>query len=285
MCLKKSVNVQKMMCMCASFRSNEVNQLISFPDRFVEASVSRALRVPDVAIRVEPPRWVSAEYTVWLFRTAFIADVREEALLDVVVDCSTGRLVRRWEELRTAGRFVENPPHDPVLTALDLRAAYQMAQAEALRNLSSQVTQRQRHLLDWKQREALRVTRYHEELDEELAERARKERQDIRRQALLARIGANRLEARRAAQDLEAHATLSVELECASLLLVEVSKALVTCHLHHPKRLWQTQVEMLWNLASRAAEAINCSGCGQPGFTFDLRREGLACLRCLKPAT
>ena len=254
------------------------------PDRLAQASVIRALRVPDTAIRVEQLRWVAAEYAVLQFRAAFVSDVREEALLEIVVDRSTGRLIRRWDELQAAGRLSEDPPRDSLLARLSIYATYAMARAEALRNLASQVTQRQRNLRNWKQRETLRLTRYHEELDDELAERAQKERHDTRRQTLLTRIDANRLEAKRAAQDLETRYALSVELECTSLLLIRVRKALVTCQVDNPKRSWQAQVEIMWNLASRATEPVDCPGCGQPGFEFWLQREGLACPRCQKPA-
>lgn len=254
------------------------------PDRLVQTSVIRTLRVPEAAIRVEQLRWMEAEYAVWLFRAVFVADVREEALLEVVVDRSTGRLVRRWNELQAAGRLCEGPPRGPSRARLSIRDAYETARAEVLRNLASPITQRRRTLMDWKQREARRMTRYHEELDEELTERAGKERNDARRQALFARLEANRMEAKRAAQDLETRYALSVELEAASLLLVQVPKALVTCHAEHPKRGWHAQVDLLWDLASRATEAADCPGCGQPGFEFVLQRGGLACSRCPKPA-
>lgn len=254
------------------------------PDRLAQASVIQALRVAEAAIRVEQLRWGVAEYAVWLFRAVFVADVREETLLEVVVDRSTGRLVRRWDELQAAGRLCEGPLRDPLLPGLSVRATYEMARTEALRNLTSHITQRQRTLMDWKQREASRLMRYHEELGEELTERAEKARHDARRQALLARLEANRLEAKRAAQDLETRFALSVELECASLLLVQVPKAVVTCHVEHPKRGWQANVDLLWNLASRAPEAVDCPGCGQPGFELVLQREGLACPRCTKSA-
>jgi len=254
------------------------------PDRLVQASVFRTLRVPDAEIQMAQPHRVAAEYAICLFRVAFVSDVREEALLEVVVDRSTGRFIRRWDELQAAGRLFEGPLRDPPLPGLGVRATYEMARAEVLRNLASHVTQRQRTLMEWKQRETLRLTRYHEELGEELTERAEKERNDARRQALLARLEANRLEAKRAAQDLETRSALSVELECASLLLVQVPKALVTCHVEHPKRGWQAHVDLLWNLAARATEAVDCPGCGQPGFELVLRREGLACPRCTKSA-
>lgn len=255
------------------------------PDRLVEASAIRTLRVPDASLHVEHLRWVAAEYAIFLFRVAFVADVREEALLEVVVDRSTGRLVRRWNELCAAGRLSEGPSRDSLLPGLSVRTTYEMARAEALRNLTSPLTQRRRTLMDWQQREARRLTSYHEELGEELAERAQKERHDTRRQALVARMEANRLEAKRAAQDLETRYALSVALEAVSLLLVQIPKALVTCRLDNPKRSWQAQVELMWNLASRTAEAVDCPGCGQPGFDFALQREGLACPRCLKPST
>jgi len=209
------------------------------PDRLVQASVFRTLRVPDAAIRMAHPRWVAAEYALFLFRVAFVSDVREEALLEVVVDRSTGRLIRRWDELQAAGRLSEGPLRDPLLPALSVRATYETAHAEALRNLTSHITQRQRNLRDWKQRETVRLTRYHEELDEEWLQRAQKERHETRRQALLTCLDANRLEAQRAAQDLETRYALSVELECASLLLIRVPKALLTCHMDNPKRSWQ----------------------------------------------
>ena len=211
--------------------------------------------------------------------------MREEALLEVVVDRSTGRLVRRWDALCAAGRLSEGPSRDALLPGRSVRTTYEVARAEALRHLTAPLTQRRRTLMDWQQREARRLTRYHEELDEELAVRAQKERHDTRRQALLARLDANRLEAKRAAQDLETRYALSVELECASLLLIRVPKALLTCRVDNPKRSWQAQVDVMWNLASRTAEAVDCPGCGQPGFDFALHREGLACLRCLKPST
>lgn len=259
-------------------------ELPGVPDRLAQASVMRTLRVPEAAIRVEQVRWAVAEYAVWLFRAVFIADVREEVLLEVVVDRSTGRLVRRWDELQAAGRLCEGLPCEVGLVRLSIRGAYEMAHAEVLRNLASHVTERQRTLMDWKQREVRRLMRYHEELGEELTERAEKVRHDARRQVLLARLEANRMEAKRAAQDLETRYALSVELECASLLLVQVPKAVVTCHAEHPKRGWQAQVDVLWDLASRATEAADCPGCGQPGFELVLQREGLACPRCTKEA-
>lgn len=255
------------------------------PERLAQASVIQTLHVPEAAIRVEQLRWGVAEYAVWLFRAVFVADVREEVLLEVVVDRSTGRFVRRWHELQAAGRLCEGPPRDPGPARLSIRGAYEMARAEILRKLAIHVTQRQRTLMDWKQQEASRLMRYHEELGEELTERAEKARHDARRQALLARLEANRLEAKRAAQDLETRYALSVELECANLLLVQVPKAVVTCHVEHPKRGWHAQVDLLWNLASRATEAVDCPGCGQPGFELVLQRDGLACPRCTKEST
>lgn len=250
------------------------------PDRTVAASVIRALQIPEADIQIERLHWLEAEYAAFLFRAAFVCDVREEELLEIVLDRSTGRLVRRWDELRAAGSLHEGPPHESVLAGQPLRAAYELARAEVLRKLSAQVTQHQRSLSQWRQREALRLRRYHQELSDELTQRAQKEHDEARRAALLGRIEANQLEESRWVRELDTKYALSVELECASLLLVGVPKALVTCSVKDPKRLRQAQLEPMWNLAARAVEPLDCPRCGQPGFAFAWSHTGLACNRC-----
>lgn len=251
------------------------------PGHKVAASVLQALRIPEARVAAKELRWMEAEYAVFLFRASFVSDLREEELIQVVLDRSTGRLVRRWEEILKAGSLQEGVLHaDTLLTGLSLSTAYEAARSEILRNLSSLVTQRHQSLREWQRREMLRVSQYHEQLSEELTERANNEKDEAKRAVLLARIQANQTEAQRAFQDLEAKYTLSLDLECVSLLLVQVPKAIAVCEVEMPKHHWKASIEVMWNAATQMPEPPNCPSCGRPEFRMTLWRDGLVCLAC-----
>lgn len=250
------------------------------PGHRAAASVLQALRVPEARVVAKELRWIEAEYAVFLFRASFVSDLREEELIQVVLDRSTGRLVRRWEEILKAGSLQEGVLHADALTGLPLSTAYEAARSEILRNLSSLVTQRHQSLREWQRREMLRVSQYHEQLSEELTERANNEKDEAKRAALLARIQANQTEAQRAFQDLEAKYTLSLDLECVSLLLVQAPKAIAVCEVEMPKRHWKAGIEVMWNAATQMPEPPDCPSCGRPEFRMILWRDGLVCLAC-----
>jgi hypothetical protein len=92
---------------------------------------------------------------------------------------------------------------------------------------------------------------------------------------------------------------LSIELTCANLLRVDLPKAVAACSVHQVtsrpkgegfpgsdgmkdgKPLREATLTVLWNLATRSVEPVDCPLCSRPGFEFEWhRRGGLACPSC-----
>jgi hypothetical protein len=222
---------------------------------------------------------------VFLFRVRYLSDSREEELVEVGVNLTDGRILRRLDE--AIERYGLSPgPWEPLPTAEELPVAqtYGIAHAELERRILSTLGNRRRHL-EWRlERESERATAYYAELLRELREE----------QAGLAPEdpGRPRLELKAHAIQTEREGRLA-ELRAKYRLQAQVT-LLSVLRLYQPKLVFRgrlagkahgAEITLVWDPVENTGEPALCSLCS--GFTYHLgltRSGAVACPPCLERA-
>ena len=222
---------------------------------------------------------------LFLFRVRYLCDSREEELVEVGVNLTDGRILRRLDE--AIERYGLSPePWEPLPTKGELPVVqtYGIARAELERRILSTLGSRRRHL-EWRlERESGRAAAYYAELLRELREE---------QNALAADDpGRPRLESKAWAIQMEQEGRLA-ELRGKYRLEVHVS-LLSVLRLYQPKLVFRgrlaskahgAEIPLVWDPVENTGEPARCSLCG--GFTYQLglsRSGAVACPPCLERA-
>jgi hypothetical protein len=109
---------------------------------------------------------------MFLFRVRYLSDAREEDLLEVAVNLTDGRLLRRLQDALDRHRLVADPMEAwPMMAERPAAEAYTMARREIEHRLSAPLGSRRRELEDRLTRERGRAQAYYAELIRELEAR------------------------------------------------------------------------------------------------------------------
>lgn len=220
---------------------------------------------------------------IFLFRVRYLSDSREEELVEVGVNLTDGRILRRLDE--AIERYGLSPGSwEPLPTAEELPVGqtYGIARAELERRILSTLGNRRRHL-EWRlERESGRAAAYYAELLREIREEQTALPPDD--------PGWLRLESKARAIEMEREGRLA-ELRRKYRLEVHVS-LLSVLRLYQPKLVFRgrlagkthgAEVTLVWDPVENTGEPARCSLCA--GFTYQLgltRPGAVACPPCLE---
>jgi len=220
---------------------------------------------------------------VFLFRVRYLSDAREEDLLEVVVNLTDGRLLRRLGDVLDRHGLVADPVEAwPMMAERPAAEAYAVARREIEQRLSSPLGSRRRELEARLTRESGRAQAYYAELIQELETRRAELPPDGPEQAAL---GSKRLaiERERAGRlgELGAKYRLSAEISLLSVLRLYLPRVVFAGTLAGKRA--EAPLALTWDPVERTGEPARCSRCD--GLTYEVglhRGGGIACPRCLQ---
>lgn len=222
---------------------------------------------------------------IFLFRVRYLCDSREEELVEVGVNLTDGRILRRLDEaLERYGFSTEPWGPMPTVEELPVVQTYRIARAEMERRILSTLGNRRRHL-EWRlERESERAAAYYAELLKEVQEEqvglaaddpARSRLESKARAIQMEREG--RLAELRGKYRLEAHVALLSVLRLYQPKLVFQGRLASKSH--------AAEVPLVWDPVESTGDPARCSVCG--GFTYELglsRSGAVGCPPCLERA-
>lgn len=222
---------------------------------------------------------------VFLFRVQYLSDSREEELVEVGVNLTDGRILRRLDEaIEPYGLSPEPWEPLPMVEELPVGQTYGIARAELERRILSTLGNRRRHL-EWRlERESERAAAYYAELLREVREgQAGLAPDDPSRPRLEMKAQAIRTEQEGRLAELRAKYRLQAQVTLLSVL-----------RLYQPKLVFRgklagkthgAEMMLVWDPVENTGEPARCSLCG--GFTYQLgltRPGAVACPPCLERA-
>jgi hypothetical protein len=226
------------------------------------------------------PWWVPIG--VFLFRVRYLSDEREEDLLELSVNLTDSRLLRRLQDALDRHGLLTDPVEAwPMMAERPAAEAYAVARREIEQRLSAPLGLRRRELEARLTRESGRAQAYYAELIRELETRRAELPPDSPEQAAL---GSKRLaiERERGGRlgELEAKYRLSAELSLLSVLRLYLPRIVFAGTLADKRR--EAPLALTWDPVERTGEPARCGRCD--GLTYELglhRGGGIACPRCL----
>lgn len=226
------------------------------------------------------PWWVPAG--VFLFRVRYLSDAREEDLLEVAVNLTDGRLLRRLGDALDRHGLVADPVEAwPMMAERPPAEAYAVARREIEQRLSTPLGSRRRELEARLTRESGRAQAYYAELIRELETRRAALPPDSSEQAALdsKRLAIEREREGRVGE-LGAKYRLSAEISLLSILRLYLPRVVFAGTLAGKRR--EAPLALTWDPVERTGEPARCSRCD--GLTYEVglhRGGGIACPRCL----
>ena len=226
------------------------------------------------------PWWVPAG--VFLFRVRYLSDAREEDLLEVAVNLTDGRLLRRLgEALDRHGLVPESYEAWPMVAERPAGEVYAIARHEIEQRVLAPLGVRRRELESRLTRESGRALAYYTELIRELESRRAgpppESPEHARLDSKLLAIGRER-EGRLA--ELRAKYRLSAEISLLSVLRLYLPRVVFAGTLAGKRR--EAALALTWDPVEHTGEPARCSRCD--GLTYEVglhRGGGVACPRCL----
>jgi hypothetical protein len=260
----------------------------AFLDTVVTASRSMADQLPRAYRFLEStwtpqggrPWWVPTG--IFLFRVRYLSDEREEDLLEVAVNLTDGRLLRRLGDALDRHSLVADAVEAwPMMAERPAAEAYAVARREIEQRLSAPLGSRRRDLEARLTRESGRAQAYYAELIRELETRRGELPPDSPEQAAL---GSKRLaiERERGGRlgELGAKYRLSAELSLLSVLRLYLPRVVFAGTLTGKRA--EAPLALTWDPLERTGEPARCSRCD--GLTYEVglhRAGGIVCARCL----
>jgi hypothetical protein len=227
------------------------------------------------------PWWVPTG--VFLFRVRYLSDAREEDLLEVAVNLSDGRLLRRLGDVLDRHGFVADPVEAwPMMAERPAAEAYTVARREIEQRLSSPLGSRRRELGARLTRESGRAQTYYAELIRELETRRAALPPDSPEQAALGSKGlAIEREREGRLGELGAKYRLSAEISLLSVLRLYLPRVVFAGTLAGKRA--EAPLALTWDPVERTGEPARCSRCDNLTYEVGLHRGGgIACPRCLQ---
>jgi uncharacterized Zn finger protein (UPF0148 family) len=218
---------------------------------------------------------------VFWFEATFVSDQKEQELLPLAVDLHYGRQVRHLDPLLDpaglAERFSPALPEAPGVSRLE---AYRLAREQTVRTVAALANVRARELAERLDRQAARMTRYYDDLAEELEEQRRRaaaKNEDLAKYA--ARREALDRERELRIAELRRKNALSVRLRLLNLLVIRQPKLQVQAAAV-PVAGPPVPVDLVFDPLMEVVEAPPCPRCGRPTFELQHYRGQLACPSC-----
>ena len=255
---------------------------VATPSRSMAEQLRRAYRFLEGAWIPQSgrPWWVPTG--VFLFRVRYLSDERAEDLLEVAVNLTDGRLLRRLEDTLHRHGLVADPVEAwPMMVERPAAELYAVARREIEHRLSAPLGSRRRELEARLTRESRRAQAYYAELIRELETQRAELAPDNPEQAAL---GSKRLAIERERDgrlgELRAKYRLSAELSLLSILRLYLPRVVFAGTLAGKRR--EAPLALTWDPVERTGEPVRCVRCDRLTYEVGLHRAGgIACPRCL----
>ncbi|MCY2996297.1 MAG: hypothetical protein NTY19_51885 [Planctomycetota bacterium] len=253
--------------------------------------IARAVKLTDpsgepLPLEIQRLRALLFPQVVFWFEATFTSDQKEQEVLPLAVDLHHGRQVRHLEQLLDPSRLSERfSPPLPEAPGIDRGAAYLLAREQIVRTMAALANTRARELAERLDRQAARMSKYYDDLAEELEEQRRRAAargdEDVKfaaRREALARERELRI------TELRRKNALSVRLRLLNLLVIRQPKLLVhaVAHLATGATL---PLELVFDPLVEAVEAPPCPVCQRPSFELHRQRSALVCPACVTIST
>ena len=255
---------------------------VARPSRSTAERLARAYRFLESAWTPHGgrPWWVPAG--VFLFRARYLSDSREEDLLEVAVNLTDGRLLRRLGEALDRHGLVADPVEAwPMIPERPGGEAYAVARHEIEQKLLAPLGLRRRELESRLDHESGRARAYYDALVRELEEqRAALPPEGAERAQLDSKLLAIRRERDGRLAELRAKYRLSAEVSLLSVLRLHLPRVVFAGTLAGKRG--DAALTLVWDPVEQMGEPARCSRCD--GLTFEMgihRAGGAACSRCL----
>ena len=256
------------------------------------AKVSRAIKLAEgLTLDIQRLRAVDFPQLVFWFEVAFISDQREQEVLPLAVDLYHGRQVRHLDLLLDETRLSEAPSVVlPEAPGVGRSAAYKIARAQVLRSVASLANVRARDLNRQLDIQVARMTRYFDDLQQELEAQAKRGRDEVSAEKFESRRGALAHERESRIAELRRKSTLRAQLRLLITLVVHQPKLQILAAVVDTKaRSGQPNAEgmslrLIWDPLAEALEAIPCQVCRRPTFELASRAALLMCPACFASA-
>jgi hypothetical protein len=253
------------------------------PSRSMADQLGRAYRFLESAWtpRGGRPWWVPAG--LFLFRVRYLSDAREEDLLDVAVNLTDGRLLRRLGDALDRHALVADPVEAwPMIAERPAAEVYAVARRELEQRLAAPLGERRRELEARLARDRGRAQAYYTELSREVEARRAALPPDSPEQATLAskRLAIDR-ECEGRLGELAAKYRLSAELSLLSVLRLYLPRVVFAGALAGKRG--EVPLALTWDPVERTGEPVRCPRCDRLTYEVGLHRAGgPACPRCLE---
>jgi hypothetical protein len=218
---------------------------------------------------------------VYWFQAEFVSDQNEQTILPVAIDLHYGREVRHLEALLDPSRLTQEPAQPlPEARRASLAAGYTLAREQVMRTLAALANVRAKPLAEWRDRQIERMTRYNDDLRNELLEQSHRSRNPEKAEArtLQRRAAIDREQQLRVAE-LTQKSNLRAQLRLLRVLQVDQPKLLVHSTVGGPKQA-PVPIELVWDPLTENLEAVPCPACGRPTFSLEATRFGGQCPDC-----
>jgi len=222
---------------------------------------------------------------IFLFRVRYLSDSREEELVEVGVNLTDGRILRRLNEaIERYGLSPEPWEPLPMVEELPVGQTYGIARAELERRILSTLGNRRRHL-EWRlERESERASTYYAELLREVQEeQAGLAADDPARSRPESKARAIQIEQEGRLAELRGKYRLEAQVALLNGLRLYQSKLVFRGRLMDKSRA--VEVPLVWDPVENTGEPARCSFCA--GFTYALglsRSGAVGCPPCLERA-
>ncbi len=253
------------------------------PSRGMADQLRRAYRFLESAWTPQGgrPWWIPTG--VFLFRVRYLSDAREEDLLEVAVNLTDGRLLRRLAAALDRHRLVADPLEAwPMMAERPAAEAYTVARRELEQRLSASLGSRRRELEARLTHERGRAHAYYTELIRELEARLAVLPPDSPEQpALAAKRSAVERERDGRLEELGAKYRLSAELSLLSVLRLYLPRVAFAGTLAGKRH--EAPLALTWDPVERTGEPVRCARCDRLTYEVGLHRAGgPACPPCLE---
>jgi hypothetical protein len=216
------------------------------------------------------------------FQVRITTDIIEESLYTISVDARSLKVLKNFIELidnfHHYEKYEEDTPDYPHLYAPS--ECYQIAMENIQQRLSRFITRKKQEVINLKNKEAARITKYYETLIQESEELLGKKAHDTKTtEEIHAKQRAIQIQKQSALSDIELRYKIDAHLSLVSVLVTNypcyVSKV------HVPFSSQAAEFEILWNPLFTRFEPLNCPACGKHTYQLAMLRSGIRCQLCL----
>ena len=274
-------------CICATWLSG-----FQAVTKIIQAEATRSFSFAehgrDGTKKIEPKMSLFQPYnfTVWTFtfKVRVTTDVIEDHLYTVSIDARTAKILKNF--LEYLEKYQHLPQYEegiPDYHPSDVQRYYQAAIEYIKQKVTGLIVRKKQEALDLKHKEAERMKKYYDTLNEEMEEAMEKKSGD--REALAeiqTKQKAMHVQRQSALSDIEFRYRMDAGMSLVSALITNypcyVSKVSVSSSTQ------TAEYDIIWNPLFKRFEPLVCPSCKNHCYALMFLRSGIRCQNCNKGA-